>query len=76
VNKIAQMTKDRAGIFSEAADRKNVADAIIEKDFWVCWVLKQLFSIEALSNRLMALNTFESDVPPLNRKRDELPLKS
>ena len=54
MNKIAQMsTKDRAGIFSETADRKNVADAIVEKDFWVCWVLKQLFSIETLSNRLL-----------------------
>jgi predicted nucleotidyltransferase component of viral defense system len=28
-------------------------EAIIEKDFWACWVLKQLFSIEALSGRLL-----------------------
>src|SRR6266850_287407 len=54
VNKIAQMsTKDRTGIFSETADRKNVSEAIVEKDFWVCWVLKQLFSIEVLTNRLL-----------------------
>ncbi len=75
MNKIAQMsTKDRAGIFSETADRKNVADAIVEKDFWVCWVLKQLFSIETLSNRLLfkggtslskvfsAINRFSEDI--------------
>src|SRR6266478_1195417 len=75
VNKIAQMsTKDRTGIFSETADRKNVSEAIVEKDFWVCWVLKQLFSIEALTNRLLfkggtslskifhAINRFSEDI--------------
>jgi predicted nucleotidyltransferase component of viral defense system len=48
--------------------------AIIEKDFWVCWVLKQLFSIEALSGRLLfkggtslakvfhAINRFSEDI--------------
>jgi hypothetical protein len=34
----------RAELFSETAARLGVADAIVEKDFWVCWVLKQLFS--------------------------------
>ena len=64
----------RAEIFAETADRKGVAEAIIEKDFWVCWVLKQLFSIEALSGRLLfkggtslskvfhAINRFSEDI--------------
>jgi hypothetical protein len=43
----------RAELFAETADRKDLPDAIVEKDFWVCWVLKQLFSIEALSDRLL-----------------------
>jgi len=43
----------RAEVFAETADRKGLPEAIIEKDFWVCWVLKQLFSIEALSVRLL-----------------------
>lgn len=43
----------RAEIFAETANRKGLAEAIIEKDFWVCWTLKQLFSIEALSGRLL-----------------------
>src|SRR5258705_13222681 len=59
---------------SKQADRKGVSDAIIEKDFWVCWVLKQLFSIEALSGRLLfkggtslskifhAINRFSEDI--------------
>jgi hypothetical protein len=29
----------------ETAERKVLPGAIIEKDFWVCWMLKQLFSI-------------------------------
>ena len=54
MNKIAKMTAtDRADVFAETAERKVLAEAIIEKDFWVCWTLKQLFSIEALVGRLL-----------------------
>jgi predicted nucleotidyltransferase component of viral defense system len=54
VNRIARMpARDRADVFAETAERKGLSDAIIEKDFWVCWTLKQLFSIEALSGRLL-----------------------
>jgi len=64
----------RAEVFAETADRKDLPEAIIEKDFWVCWVLKQLFSIDALSNRLIfkggtslskvfhAINRFSEDI--------------
>jgi hypothetical protein len=75
LNEIAQMAADaRVEIFAEAADRKGLAEAIIEKDFWVCWTLKQLFSIEALSGRLLfkggtslskifhAINRFSEDI--------------
>ena len=61
-------------MFAETADRKGLAEAIIEKDFWVCWMLKQLFSIDALSGRLLfkggtslskvfhAINRFSEDI--------------
>jgi len=75
LNSIAQMqTNARAELFAEAADRKGLPDAIVEKDFWVCWVLKQLFSIDALSGRLLfkggtslskifhAINRFSEDI--------------
>ena len=75
MNRIARMTADeRAEVFAETADRKGLPEAIIEKDFWVCWVLKQLFSIEALSGRLLfkggtslskifhAINRFSEDI--------------
>src|SRR5438874_13836702 len=64
----------RADLFSETAERMNVAEAIIEKDFWVCWVLKQLFSNKAFSGRLLfkggtslskifkAINRFSEDI--------------
>src|SRR5580658_6932052 len=45
--------RDRADLFAETAARKVLPEAIIEKDFWVCWMLKQLFSTEALSGRLL-----------------------
>jgi hypothetical protein len=65
---------ERAEVFAETAARKGLPEAIIEKDFWVCWVLKQLFSIEALSGRLLfkggtslskifhAINRFSEDI--------------
>jgi hypothetical protein len=75
VNKIAQMSaRERADVFAETAARKALAEAIIEKDFWVCWTLKQLFSIEALAGRLLfkggtslskifhAINRFSEDI--------------
>src|SRR5258708_680231 len=66
--------RDRADLFAETAARKALPEAIIEKDFWVCWMLKQLFSIDALSNRLLfkggtslskvfhAINRFSEDI--------------
>jgi hypothetical protein len=75
LNSIAQMAAEaRAEIFAETADRKGLAEAIIEKDFWVCWTLKQLFSIESVSGRLLfkggtslskifhAINRFSEDI--------------
>ncbi len=75
MNGIARMpASKRAEVFAETADRKGLAEAIIEKDFWVCWVLKQLFSIEVFSGRLVfkggtslskvfhAINRFSEDI--------------
>jgi hypothetical protein len=75
LNGIARMSAaERAEVFAETAARKGLPEAIIEKDFWVCWVLKQLFSIEALSGRLLfkggtslskifhAINRFSEDI--------------
>jgi hypothetical protein len=75
VNTVARMPgRERADLFTETAARKGVSDAIVEKDFWVCWVLKQLFSIDAFTGRMLfkggtslskvfhAINRFSEDI--------------
>ena len=37
--------KDREALFSQTAAVKGITPEIIEKDFWVCWVLRALFSM-------------------------------
>lgn len=43
---------ERRDILQEAANRRDVLPIIIEKDFWVCWTLKRLFSNPALAPHL------------------------
>jgi hypothetical protein len=45
--------KARQELFAEAADRMDVLPIIMEKDFWVCWVLRELFSHPTLRKRLI-----------------------
>ena len=44
---------DRATYFREAAARMGLPPHIVEKDFWVCWTLKRLFSLESLKEHLL-----------------------
>ena len=75
MNGIARMSaEERSQVFAETAARKGLAEAIVEKDFWVCWTLHQLFSIDALAGRLLfkggtslskifhAINRFSEDI--------------
>ena len=75
MNKVATMDeRERAELFGETAERRAIADAIVEKDFWVCWVLKQLFSAKPFEGRLLfkggtslskifhAINRFSEDI--------------
>lgn len=45
---------DRSTFFKEAADRMSagISATIIEKDFWVCWALGQLYSHDQLSKHI------------------------
>lgn len=45
--------EERAELFRETAARRGVAFQIIEKDFWVCWTLKQLFDLPEIGNHLI-----------------------
>lgn len=37
--------RDRADLFRTVATKRNLNPSIIEKDFWVCWTLKRVFSL-------------------------------
>lgn len=44
---------DRTTYFREAAARMGLPPHVVEKDFWVCWTLKRLFSLESLKEHLL-----------------------
>lgn len=44
-----QPDDDRKALLQEAASRRDSTEIILEKDFWVCWTLKRLFSNPALA---------------------------
>ena len=39
--------------FQETAAQLGMSKAIIEKDFWVCWSLKQLFALPAFGEQMI-----------------------
>ena len=54
MDKVAKWSSsDRVDLFNETAARMGLNPVIIEKDFWVCWVLKQLFTISEFDGRLI-----------------------
>jgi len=54
MDKVALLpANERNELFEESALRRGFIPAIIEKDFWVCWVLKKLFESKELSQHLV-----------------------
>ena len=54
MDKIARLKKqERSDLFRETADQIQFHPMNVEKDFWVCWLLSHLFSIEQFKNRLV-----------------------
>lgn len=54
MERIARLTDEqRKELFSETAARLGMTAFIAEKDFWVCWCLKQIFEDKTLSELLM-----------------------
>jgi len=37
----------------ETASQRGLSATIVEKDFWVCWTLKQIFTIDAFREMLL-----------------------
>ena len=44
---------DRAAYFNEAAAQRNVPPWMMEKDFWVCWLLDRLFLLDEFKGNLV-----------------------
>ena len=42
-------SSDRAAVFAAAAADQGLPVHIIEKDFWVCWILRRLFEPDLVS---------------------------
>ena len=54
MDKVAALKPDeRSQLFQETASQRGMSAAIVEKDFWVCWVLKRIFSDSELSSRIV-----------------------
>jgi hypothetical protein len=54
VDKLAQQSAEECrAYFQEAAVMLSLPPHVIEKDFWVCWTLKQLFALECVRDNLL-----------------------
>jgi len=55
MNRVAALPeKDRYELFQVTAERRGMGTvAVVEKDFWVCWILKHLFEQPELSKQLI-----------------------
>ncbi len=55
MNRVANLpTEDRRELFAMTAERKGLGSlTVVEKDFWVCWTLKRIFSHPELKDKLL-----------------------
>jgi len=54
MNNVSAFSRDeRAELFRETSVKVGIPEAIIEKDFWVCWVLNYLFNKSELSKDII-----------------------
>lgn len=54
MDKVARLSKEeRNDLFTQTAANREMTPAIVEKDFWVSWVLKGLYQHDELSRLLM-----------------------
>lgn len=47
---LARSDEDRASLFERAGDEMGLDPAAMEKDFWVCWALREVFGLEVGSH--------------------------
>ena len=44
---------ERRELFEQTFNKTEIDSAFVEKDFWICWILKQLFEMDETKNVLM-----------------------
>jgi hypothetical protein len=45
---------DQMIVFEGTATQRNMQAHVVEKDFWVCWTLKELFQLPTIGNQRRA----------------------
>jgi predicted nucleotidyltransferase component of viral defense system len=45
--------KERRVYFEQAEAMRGLPAAALEKDFWVCWILRELFQLPGIGERLI-----------------------
>ena len=45
--------EDLSDLFGQTASQRGMAPAVVEKDFWVCWVLDRLFSDDFFKEKIL-----------------------
>ena len=45
--------KQRIELFEQTAQQTGMEAVIVEKDFWVCWTLKELFRLPTIGEHLI-----------------------
>ncbi len=54
MNSVLKLTPaQRAELFNAAAQKLGIGPVALEKDFWVCWTLRELFSMPGISEHLI-----------------------
>ena len=54
MNQFVQLPgKERGLYFVQTAERMRISPQIVEKDFWVCWILSELFALPDIGNTLI-----------------------
>ncbi len=54
MDKVARLsTNERRDLCRESAVQRGINASVVEKDFWVCWVLKQLFADPDLKDQMV-----------------------
>lgn len=54
MDRVLQLGQEqRLNLFEQATQQTGMEAVIVEKDFWVCWTLKELFRLPAIGEHLI-----------------------